>query len=152
AVRAALRNASNRSEHESTSVRSRGCGSGHPVRVFRDIGCTFSWLPASPRAMWALGGLDCAAGGHDRGTWPENHCLPRLLKRSDCLPDGEHDAMIRLHATTPVSKRCVAAFTHWSQASERCVQRISDKSGFIARGNVSIVFRAATAARSNGSP
>src|SRR5262245_6770714 len=89
AVRAELRNASNRSEHESTSVRSRRCGSGHPVRVFRDIECTFSWPPASLCATCALGWLDCAPGVRDRRTWPGKQCLTRLLERCECLPDGE---------------------------------------------------------------
>jgi hypothetical protein len=108
AVRAELRSASSRSEHEPTSVRSRRYGSGRPVRVFHHSGCTFSWPPASLCATWALGGLDCAAGVRDRGTLPEKHCLTRLLQRCDCLPDGEHDALIRPHATTPLSKalRC----------------------------------------------
>lgn len=108
AVRAELRNASNRSDNESTSVRSRRCGSGHPVRVFHDIGCTLSWLPAFPYATCALGPLDCAARVGDRRALPDKHCLTRLLQRCDCLPDGEHDALIRPHATTPLSKalRC----------------------------------------------
>jgi len=106
AVRAELRNASSRSEHEPTSVRPRRYGSGHPVRVFHDTGCTFSW--ASPRATCALGPLDCAARVGDRRALPEKHCLTRLLQRGDCLPDGEHDALIRPHAMTPLSKalRC----------------------------------------------
>src|SRR5262245_52637383 len=108
AVHAELRSASSRSEHEPTSVHSRRYGSGHPVRVCHDSGCTFSWLPASLRATWALGGLDCAAGVRDRGTLPEKQCLTRLLERCECLPDGEYDALIRSHATTPLSKalRC----------------------------------------------
>src|SRR5262245_33819324 len=145
AVRAELRNASNRSEHEPTSVRSRHYGSGHPVLVFHDSGCTFSWLPGSLYATWARGGLDCAAGGSDRGRLREKQRPPRLLERCECLPDGEHDALIRPHATTPLSKALRCSTTHWSRASERYVQRICDKSGFIARGTVSIVFRAATA-------
>ena len=101
AVRAELRNASNRSDNESTSVRSRRCGSGHPVRVFHDIGCTLSWLPAFLYATCALGWLDCAASGRDHGTWPGKQCLTRLLEHGECLPDGERDAMIGLHAMTP---------------------------------------------------
>src|SRR5262245_38387520 len=101
AVRAELRNASNRSDNESTSVRSRCCGSGHPVRVFHDIGCTLSWLPPSLYATCALGWLDCAASGRDHGTWPGKQCLTRLLEHCECLPDGERDAMMRLHAMTP---------------------------------------------------
>jgi len=44
----------------------------------------------------------------DRRALPEKHCLTRLLQRGDCLPDGEHDALIRPHAMTPLSKalRC----------------------------------------------
>jgi hypothetical protein len=44
----------------------------------------------------------------DRGPLPEKQCLTRLLEHCDCLPDGEHDALIRPHATTPLSKalRC----------------------------------------------
>jgi hypothetical protein len=38
------RSGSNNSEHESTSGRSTNYGSGHLIRVFRDIGCTFSLL------------------------------------------------------------------------------------------------------------
>ena len=44
----ALRNTSSKSEHEPTSGRSKDYGSGHPIRVFPDIGRTFSWLPTSP--------------------------------------------------------------------------------------------------------
>src|SRR5262245_44833509 len=47
-IRGALRNMSSKSEHEPTSGRSRDYGSGHPIRVFPDIGRTFSWLPTSP--------------------------------------------------------------------------------------------------------
>jgi hypothetical protein len=101
AVRAELRSASSRSEHESTSARSRRYGSGPPVRVFHDSGCTFSWLPAPfCAAKSAPGRLDCAAGGGDRGRCREKQCLARLLEHCECLPDGEHDAMIRPHATT----------------------------------------------------
>ena len=39
---------SSKSEHEPTSGRSRGYGSGHPIQVCPDIGRTFSWLPTSP--------------------------------------------------------------------------------------------------------
>jgi hypothetical protein len=116
AVRAELRNASNRSEHEPTSVRSRRSGSGHPVRVFHDTGRTFSWPPSSLCATCALGWLDCAAGVHDRGRLRGKQCLTRLLEHCECLPDGEHDPMIRPHATTLLSRRCVAAFTPWSHA------------------------------------
>jgi hypothetical protein len=153
AVRAELRSASSRSEHESTSVRSRRYGSGHPIRVFPHTGRTFSWLQASLRAAKsAPGRLDCTAGGGDRGRLREQQRLARLLEHCECLPDGEHDGMIRPHATTFLSRRCLAAFTRWSRASGRCVQRICGKSGFIARGTVSIVFRAATVGRSSGSP
>jgi hypothetical protein len=139
-----LRTASNRSEHEPTSVRSTRCGSGHPIRAFRGTGCTFSWLQASPCAKSAPGRLDRAPGvGEAGGTLRKEQCLTRLPQHCECLPDGEHNAMIRPHATTFPSGCRVAAFTHWSGAEARYVQRICRESGFIARGNVSIVFRAA---------
>jgi hypothetical protein len=41
-AREELRNESNKSEHDPTSDRSTNYGSGHLIRVFRDIGCIFS--------------------------------------------------------------------------------------------------------------
>ena len=71
----------------------------------------------------------------DRRALPEKHCLTRLLQRGDCLPDGEHDAMIRPHAMTPSTKapRCSI---HALVAGVRAV-RSKDLSriGFHARGN-----------------
>jgi hypothetical protein len=43
-ARKELRNGSNKSEHEPTSGRSTNYGSGHLIRVFRDIGRIFSLL------------------------------------------------------------------------------------------------------------
>jgi hypothetical protein len=38
----------------------------------------------------------------------EKQCRTCLPQHCECLPDGEHDGMIRPHATTPLSKalRC----------------------------------------------
>jgi hypothetical protein len=49
------RKGSNKSEHESTSDHSTNCGSGHLIRVFRDIGRIFSLLLPSrpPVAHWS---------------------------------------------------------------------------------------------------
>jgi hypothetical protein len=48
------RTGSNNSERESTSGRSTNYGSGHLIRVFRDIGCIFSspFLLGHPVAHW----------------------------------------------------------------------------------------------------
>src|SRR5262245_26054891 len=117
AVRAEPRSTSNRSEREPTSVRSTRYGSGHPIPVFPDTGRTFSWLQASLRLpTCAPGRPDCTAGVGDRGTLCEKQCGARLPQHCECLPDGEHDAMICPHATTLPLRRCIAAFARWSRA------------------------------------
>src|SRR5215472_9096327 len=95
-ARKELRNGSNKSEREPTSGRSTNYGSGHLIRVFRDIGRIFSLL-------FLLG--HPSPVGHRAAKWFQLCFVrnsPRWKSRACHSPKNEHPAL-RVSAKSGVS-------------------------------------------------